>query len=59
MTATMVLILVLAYGIGGAVCLMLGLVIGAAARRPEQREVHEMDNDEPPVRVSIWQGRDF
>jgi hypothetical protein len=59
MTTTTIIILVLAYGIGGAICLLIGLVIGAAATRPEQREAHEMDNDEPPVHVSIWQGRDF
>jgi hypothetical protein len=35
MTATTI-ILVLAYGVGGAICLLLGLVIGAAATRPEQ-----------------------
>jgi hypothetical protein len=53
MTATMVVILVLAYGIGGAICLMVGLLIGAAASRPEQREAHEMDNDEPPVKIKV------
>ena len=59
MTITTIIILVLAYGIAGAICLLIGLVIGAAATRPEQREAHEMDNEEPPVRISIWQGRDF
>jgi hypothetical protein len=53
MTATMVVILVLAYGVGGAICLLIGLVIGAAARGPEQREAHEMDNDEPPVKIKV------
>jgi hypothetical protein len=59
MTATMVIILVLAYGVGGAICLLLGIIIGAAATGPKERELHEMDNEQPPVRASIWQGRDF
>lgn len=59
MTATMVLILVLAYGVGGAICLLLGLVIGAAATRPQERELHEMDLDEPPARTKIWYGPDW
>lgn len=59
MTATTLIILILAYGVGGAVCLLIGMVIGAAARRPEQRELHEIDLDHPPVKTTIWQGRDF
>lgn len=54
MTATTIIILILAYGVGGAICLMVGLVIGAAARRPQERT--ELDNDVPPVRVRVWQG---
>jgi hypothetical protein len=50
MTATMVVILVLAYGVGGAICLLIGLVIGAAATRPQERELHEMDLDHPAKR---------
>jgi hypothetical protein len=54
MTATAIIILVLAYGVGAAICLMVGLVIGAAARRPEER--HEYENDVPPVRIKMWMG---
>jgi hypothetical protein len=59
MTATMVVILVLAYGIAGAICLLIGLVIGAAARGPEQREAHEMDLDDTAVPTRWMRERDF
>ena len=52
MTATTLIILILAYGVGGAVCLLIGMLIGAAATRPEER--HQMDDDQPPVRVKMW-----
>jgi len=52
MTATTILILVLAYGVLGAICLMLGMVIGAAARRPEER--HEYQDDTLPVRTKVF-----
>ena len=54
MSATAIMILILAYGVGGAICLMVGLIIGAAARRPEER--HEFEDDTPPVRVKMWMG---
>jgi hypothetical protein len=52
MSATAIVILILAYGVGGAICLLVGMLIGAAATRPEER--HEMDSDVPPVRVRMW-----
>lgn len=52
MTATTIIILVLAYGVGGALCLLIGMMIGAAATRPQERT--EIDNDQPLVRTRMW-----
>jgi hypothetical protein len=52
MTTTTLIILILAYGVGGAICLLVGMLIGAAATRPEER--HEYEDDTPPVRVKMW-----
>jgi uncharacterized membrane-anchored protein YhcB (DUF1043 family) len=59
MTITTIIILVLAYGIAGAICLMVGLLIGAAATRLEQRELHEMDSDQTAVPTRWMRERDF
>jgi hypothetical protein len=57
MTTTVALILVLLYGIGGAACLVLGMIIGANSRMREER--HEMDADDPYLaRTRVYQGND-
>jgi coenzyme F420-reducing hydrogenase gamma subunit len=54
MSATAIVILILAYGVCAAIGLMAGLIVAAGARRPEER--HQMDDDQPPVRVKMWMG---
>lgn len=53
MTPQIIITLILAYGTLGAICFMVGLMIGANSRT-RQEERHEYEGDDPRV-TTVYQ----
>lgn len=54
MTVQLIITLVLAYGILGALCFLCGLMIGANSRTPREAEHHEFEDETPLVRTRVY-----